>query len=142
MCESVYARYNGGNIYINKAVMFMQKNLHEDIALDEIAKATGCSAVYLEKLFKKHYGKTVSKKLNEMRVARAKHMLKYFNLPIKEIGSHIGFKNTQSFINNFKNVTGVTPNEYRNKKHLEYKHIRRRKIKGVYRQNNRLTAFR
>lgn len=51
-------------------------------------------------------------------------MLRHFSLPVKEIGLNIGFANTQSFINNFKTVTGLTPNEYRNKKQLEYKHIR------------------
>lgn len=124
LCENVYGNKSEGNIYINKAVMFMQKKLHEDVTLDEIAAATGCSAVYLEKLFKKHYGVTVGKKLNELRVIRAKHMLRHFSLPVKEIGLNIGFANTQSFINNFKTVTGLTPNEYRNKKQLEYKHIR------------------
>ncbi len=124
LCERVQSKYNEGNVYINKAIMYMQKNMHLDIDLKQISAATGCSAAYLEKLFKKHYRLTVSKKLNELRIRRAKHMIKDFSLLIKDVGKTVGFSNMQSFINNFKKFTGLSPNEYRHKVKLEYKNIR------------------
>ena len=123
LCEQIKSQYNEGNIYINKAVMYMQKNMHKNINLQDISNATGCSAAYLEKIFKKHYSVTVNKKLNEFRIQKAKHMLKDFSSLIKDIGKTVGFSNTQSFINNFKEITGLTPNEYRHKERLEYKNI-------------------
>ncbi|HZK27015.1 MAG TPA: helix-turn-helix domain-containing protein [Thermoclostridium sp.] len=40
-------------------------------------------------------------------------MLLHTDKNINEIGRMIGFKNTNSFIRNFKKLTTVTPSEYR-----------------------------
>lgn len=51
--------------------------------------------------------------LNQRRLDAAKELLQTTNMAVHEIGSSVGFENTNHFINLFKRNTGMTPNVYR-----------------------------
>ena len=122
LCE-LQPVYKKSNSYIRKASSFIQQNLHNDISISDIAEVAGCSSVYLERLFKSYYNTTVGKKLNELRIERAKYLLKQSDRLISEIGYSIGFSSPQSFINNFKAFTNTTPKEYKHKIIQKYQHL-------------------
>ena len=113
-----------GNIYLRKAVSFINKNVSDPITVADVCEATGVSKVYVEKLFRDAFGMTVKKKIEHIRIERARKMLGISDAPSSEIGRSLGYENNQSFINNFKAVTGMTPTEFRRKNNLEYHHIR------------------
>jgi len=50
-----------------------------------------------------------------VRINEAKHMLRFTNLTIHEIGSAVGIDNTTHFINLFKKNAGITPLQFRQK---------------------------
>ena len=47
------------------------------------------------------------------RINRAKELLSYSKLSVATIATEMGFKNTLTFIRNFKAYTNMTPSEYR-----------------------------
>lgn len=113
-----------GNIYLRKAVSFINKNVSDAITVADVCAAAGVSKVYVEKLFRDAFGMTVKKKIEAIRIERALKMLGVSDSPSSEIGRSLGYESNQSFINNFKAVTGMTPTEFRRKNNLEYHHIR------------------
>lgn len=72
---------------------------------------------YLSDLFSKAENKTIEKYFIELRIDKAKELLKYSKSDIRTIGQQLGFSSSQHFSNQFKQYLGITPNTYR-KKHL------------------------
>lgn len=70
---------------------------------------------YLSKLVKQASGRSAPDWIDEFVILEAKNMLKYSNMPIKEIVFRLNFPNQSFFYRFFKTHTGMTPSEYRNK---------------------------
>jgi len=51
--------------------------------------------------------------LTLLRSARARELLEETDLTIREIGAQVGYYDSGSFIRRFKQVTGMTPLQYR-----------------------------
>lgn len=71
------------------------------------------SPKYLTTLVKKVSGKTATDWIDTFLVLEAKNLLKYSDLTIKEIGYRLNFHSIPSFHKFFKNQTGLTPSEFR-----------------------------
>ena len=69
---------------------------------------------YLSKLFKQETGLTLTDYMIEIRIRKAKQLLKDApDLKIHEIGTEVGYPDPAYFNKLFKKVVGVTPNEYK-----------------------------
>ena len=86
-----------------------------DLTLQDYAKQTNKSYKYLSQKFKKETGKTFQQLKKEEKYATVKKLLTNTNLPIKEISKQCGFKNPSAIMRGFKDFTGQTMTEYRNK---------------------------
>lgn len=82
-----------------------------------LADGVGMSEVYLRKLFTKHYGIQPIKYINDLRIKKAKEILKYSLITVDECARESGFSSPQYFCRAFKKATGITPGEYRKKKY-------------------------
>lgn len=93
-------------------------HLHDNYAnpapLRELASMACMSPNKLTALFKKTYGITMREFLQNIRVERAKPMLRDSGWKIEAVANDIGYKHHGSFSEVFKRVTGVTPRQYRN----------------------------
>lgn len=69
---------------------------------------------YLSRVIKKATGRTASEWIDSYVVLEAKHMLKYSDLPVKEIVYRLNFPTQAMFCKYFKAHTGFTPKGYRN----------------------------
>ncbi len=78
-----------------------------------VAAATGYSHEYICRCFKKQFGITLQEYLIEKRIAGAANMLLYTDLKVSEISQQLGWKYVTSFINAFKKVNLLTPQEFR-----------------------------
>ena len=56
---------------------------------------------------------TAMKKFNEFRIEKAKILLSHTTYPIPKISKLVGYSNSQSFLNNFKNYVGQSPIQFR-----------------------------
>lgn len=87
-------------------------NKHAD--LNTLANMVFLTPSYLSKLFKQETGLTLTDYITEIRLRKAKHLLKSApDLKIHEIGAEVGYGDPAYFNKLFKRVVGVTPNEYK-----------------------------
>jgi len=68
---------------------------------------------YLSKLIKNVSGKSGPEWIDSFVILEAKNLLKYTDIPIKEIVYKLHFPNSSVFYKFFKSHTGMTPSEYR-----------------------------
>jgi len=69
---------------------------------------------YLSKLVKTASGRSAPDWIDSFVILEAKNLLKYSDIPIKEVVYRLHFPNPSVFHKFFKAHTGMTPSEYRN----------------------------
>lgn len=104
---------SGQNMYIKKAVSYIQTNYNQNLSVKMVADYLGVSEPYLQKMFRNNLNISIHAFINQTRVAKAKNLISNTNFPIKKIAKDIGYNSIQSFIENFKNVVGCTPTEFK-----------------------------
>ena len=107
------ASANKGKVKIDHLIKWMSENYNSDISLETMATYIGCSPAYTSKLFKKETGCDIITYLSGLRIEHAKELLCTTQITIAEVAAFVGFNNQQTFIRNFKKLTGLTPTEYR-----------------------------
>ncbi len=112
-CVSPETHVRTGVVYVDSAMMFINTHFMNKITVQDIATATGVSKVYLQKLFRTEYGKTVHEVLLEKRLAQAKHMLEQTNLSITDIAKQCGFGGREQLTAVFNQHEGCPPQLYR-----------------------------
>ena len=109
----INTREHSENPIIKKACEYIDKNLSQDISLDQVASHVNVSTFYLSKLFKEEKDITFLNFLTDKRLDKSRTLLKQSNLSIKEITSECGWNDQNYFSRLFKNKYGLTPSEYR-----------------------------
>jgi two-component system response regulator YesN len=98
-----------------KAVDFMIRYIHEhyaeDLTLENLAKQLYISKNYLNQLFKKVTGETLTNYIIRVRMEKAKALLLEGNHLIYEIADLVGYQNVPYFSSLFKKYCGVNPSE-------------------------------
>lgn len=97
---------------ISEAMDFIEINSAKDIRLKDVAEAVAISPQYFSKIFKKELGVNFIDHLTQVRMNRAKIMLRQGELSIKEICYEIGYNDPNYFSRLFKKVEGVSPTDY------------------------------
>lgn len=83
--------------------------------IEDIIKSLNYSHSYLCREFKRHVGKTMSQYLYEARVIHSTIFLINPNITILEIAMRLNYCSQSAYINAFKNVYGISPNQWRKK---------------------------
>ncbi len=102
------------NKRLKKLLNYIRGHFMEPIALQDIADEVNMTPQSFCRFFKKSTQKTFTVFLNEYRVNHATKLLLETQDDIKSIGYESGFSNLSNFFRNFKRVTQLTPNAYRN----------------------------
>lgn len=113
--DFIFNHANGMPRTIQEAVYFIHDNYSRQISLRDICRYMDVSPQYLIRVFKKELNRTPLQYLNIFRVSRAKDMLKFTPMTIKEISYEIGIQNPFYFCRLFKKTEGQTPSEFRKK---------------------------
>ena len=92
---------------------YLEQHPEEKITLDSLASGFYINKFYLAKAFKQYYGMTVNAYLLQIRITRAKQMLRFSDKSMKEIGLECGLGDEHYFSARFKEVEGVPPSIYR-----------------------------
>lgn len=94
-----------------QAKLFIDKNYHDAIDLNDIADEAYFSKFHFIRQFKSIYGKTPHQYLIKVRVENARLLLKK-GLPVAEVCYAVGFDSVSSFSILFKKVTSYSPANY------------------------------
>lgn len=84
------------------------------------------SPIYLSRLYKQLTTKALPDIISEMRLNKAKELLKTSECTIVDIAEKTGFTSSSYFYRLFKNSTGITPSDYR-KKEILYNFVQQAK---------------
>jgi|AutmiccommuBRH23_1029490.scaffolds.fasta_scaffold01123_8 AraC-like DNA-binding protein len=92
---------------------YMQRNLHHNLSRKELSNVFHLSPSHLARVFRNTTGTTLSRRLIEFRINRAKQLLLESSLPISEISLQVGYTSFSHFAQIFRQETGVSPGDYR-----------------------------
>ncbi len=98
---------------IREAKRYILENYKNPITLDEVSLYIGFNATYFSSLFKKDTGYTFLEYLSEVRINKAKELLKETNQNISVICEQVGYSDVKHFTKMFTKYTGLKPNQYR-----------------------------
>lgn len=98
---------------INSITAYINSNYSKPITLDDVAKNSYISKVYLCQYIKKHTKMTFNEYITHVRIEKSKELLKNTSLKIYQISEMVGYKTTAHFIKIFKSATGITPSDYK-----------------------------
>lgn len=100
-------------IYIKKAIEFIDTNYSRKITIEEIADYVGINRKYLSKLFSETLNMSPQNYLVNYRLQKACDLLTGTNLTITEISNSIGYSDPFLFSKVFKKYRGQSPKAYR-----------------------------
>ena len=108
----IKANEGSGNSFLS-ILKYIEKNYQEDISLKIISEEFHLNANYISQLIKSETGLTYTQYLTELRIGKAKELLKSNSMSLAEISEAVGFNDYFYFIKKFKKAVGVTPGKYR-----------------------------
>ena len=96
------------------AVDFIDHNyMDEEISLNKAAHVANVSANHFSALFSQNMGPTFTEYLTDLRMSKAKELLRCTAMRSSEIAGEVGYKDAHYFSYLFKKTQGMTPSEYR-----------------------------
>ncbi|MFW2504176.1 response regulator [Clostridium diolis] len=100
-------------LLISKIKKYIDDNYSEELSLQLVADKFHLNKNYFCQYFKKETNKNFVDYLTEVRIEKAKKLLKLENLSSSEVAGKVGFNNVNYFVRVFKKVTGVSVTEYK-----------------------------
>jgi len=98
---------------IQRAIDYIERHLHDQICIDEIAAEAAYSLWHFQRVFSAMTGETVAGYIRRRRLASALGELTTGNTPIIEIAWRHGFESQEAFTRAFKAMFGSTPGRCR-----------------------------
>lgn len=95
------------------ADQYIREHLSEELSLDRLAKHSNLDPTYFHKLFTAAFGVTPARQILNYRIEAAKAGLLEENISMEVLAQRCGFSSASYFGNRFRQVTGMTPSQYR-----------------------------
>jgi transcriptional regulator GlxA family with amidase domain len=92
-----------------RAVEIMEANIEEPLSQEMLARCIGLSRRQLERLFRRHLGRTPAQYYLETRLERARHLLYQTDMPIMSVACATGFVSASHFTTCYRQMFGKTP---------------------------------
>lgn len=99
---------------IQRCCNYIEMNIDRNIRAQDLANLVGYTTGYITKRFHKETGFGISDYVKLARIERAKILLSSTDRSIQEISDQLGFTSRNYFTRSFRDVTGMTPKEFRN----------------------------
>ncbi|MBB6734571.1 response regulator [Cohnella zeiphila] len=115
VCERIRDKRTGkvANLVERVRAVIEAKYADGGLTVAEIAKEVYLTPTYVSLLFKQETGQTVGEYLTQVRVEKAKELLRDPKYKFYDICYAIGYTDPSYFTKLFKKATGVTPSAYR-----------------------------
>ncbi|MCM1314525.1 MAG: AraC family transcriptional regulator [Alistipes senegalensis] len=112
-------QYNGQNSkMVTEISKYIRSHISEAIKTSDIADYFGKSRGGITTEFKKQTGMNLSDFIKLKKIQEAQELLYETNKSLVTISDYLGFSSQSHFTRVFKEITGITPKEYRDKNHI------------------------
>ena len=101
------------NIYVRKAVSFIQSNYCNPIKVTDVAEYVCINRSYLYTLFQNSMGMSPQQFLTTFRITKATELLQLTDLPIESIALSCGYRDPLVFAKAFRQMKKMSPSGYR-----------------------------
>jgi transcriptional regulator GlxA family with amidase domain len=91
----------------------IEQRMHEPLSVAHLARQVGLSHNHLTRLFRAATGQTVVEAIQRRRMERARHLLQFSNMPVKEIAVLVGLPDLQHFNKAVRRHLGASPTKFR-----------------------------
>lgn len=99
--------------WLNRLVELLHDRFNEPFMLSAVASEIGYHPVYVMRVFRRHYGMSVTDYVRKLRVEYARKYLACDGMSLVDVGLSAGFSSQAYFSTVFKRETGITPGQYR-----------------------------
>lgn len=106
-----FLAYDSEREKILDACTLIQKSDGKPFTIRELSRKVAMNECYLKKGFKALTGKTIHEYQQDIRIARAKEMLKTQGVTVTDVALTLGYSSISHFSTAFKRVTGLKPCE-------------------------------
>ncbi len=104
--------------HINACKEYIYSHIKERITIEDLADVLGVSASYLSRLFKKEMGISISAYIRQQKIDMAKNLLRFSDYSMIDIANRLSFSSQIHFIQQFREVEGITPKKYRDEYYM------------------------
>ena len=98
---------------LREIISELLENSGDAASVAELARRTGYSPVHFSRVFKKVTGSLPREFIIQVRIDRAKQLLRESSLSIGEIANALGYSDVFFFSRQFKNRAGLSPSRFR-----------------------------
>lgn len=107
------ANKHNSQAYVQFAKDYIDKHYAEEISLNDLADKAYINAAYLSSIFKESTGVNYTTYLTNVRIEKAKELLRNLDMNMSEIAEAVGYHNPRYFTRKFEENCGIKPSEYR-----------------------------
>ena len=98
---------------VREICRYLQEHYREQVSLKEMARLVTLSPVYVSSIFKKEKGMSISTYFTQLRIEKAKELLRETPMSIGAIAEAVGYQDTRYFSKLFIKEVGIKPMDYR-----------------------------
>ena len=99
--------------HVKIVLSYIRQNYNKDVSIKQLSARFNINTAYLGQLFKNEVGELFTNYINNIRIEKAKELLLGTNLKVAEISERVGYPNTNYFYRIFKQITGISPTDFR-----------------------------
>jgi two-component system response regulator YesN len=111
--EKIEAKAGHQSPVIQSVIRHIHESYNEELSLKTLSHKFHINSIYLGQLFQKETGFVFSEYINQIRLEKAKQLLRDTHVKAGQIGKMVGYSDSAYFYKQFKKVVGITPSAWR-----------------------------
>lgn len=101
-----------GDTLLQGVCTYLERHVADNVTMEELCREFSVSKSTLQKLFQNRVGYGVSRYYQELKISRAKILMREKRHNFTEIAQMLGYSSVHYFSRHFKQIAGMTPSEY------------------------------
>jgi len=110
--ESIRRRHQNVR-YIDQALNYVDEHFAEEIKIRDLAEACSLSESHFRRIFEQIMSMKPMDYVNMIRIQKACHLIAHKNYSMQEVCYRVGYQTASTFNRNFKQLTGMTPYQWK-----------------------------
>ena len=94
---------------------YINRNYTKPMTQADVARSVNVNTGMVSRIIKKSTGMKYNDYLNELRIRKAAQLIGTTDIQVSQLVNEVGYKDYYYFVGKFKEITGMSPSEYRRK---------------------------